>query len=79
MGCLLSTFSEGTNRTGRVDAVRALASISNNRLVSPQIVEAGGIGYLLSLAKNGNGLDKMFAKAALGNLADDAAALQVRE
>ena len=68
----------GTNATGRIDAVRALASISNDKRVNPQIVAAGGIGYLLSLSKNGSGLDKMFAKATLGNLADDTAALQIQ-
>ena len=68
----------GSTKGGRTDALRALASMSNEPPIRKTIVGAGALGYLISLKKSGRGLDMMFARATLGNLSEEAAALQIQ-
>ena len=60
----------------RLEAVRALSSLSSSENAKKEIVNAA-LGHLISLQK-GKGLEKMHALATLTNLAHDTAALRIQ-
>ena len=55
-------------KDARLEAVRALSNLSSNQEIKRKIVEAGALGYLISMSKSGVGLTKMYALATLTNV-----------
>ena len=62
----------------RLEAVRALSSLSSSENAKKEIVGNAALGHLISLSKSGKGLEKMYALATLTNLAHDTAALRIQ-
>ena len=62
----------------RLEAVRALSSLSSSEHAKKEIVGNAALGHLISLSKSGKGLEKMYALATLTNLAHDTAALRIQ-
>jgi hypothetical protein len=62
----------------RLEAVRAMSSLSSNENAKKEIVGNAALGHLISLSKSGKGLEKMYALATLTNLAHDTAALRIQ-
>ena len=65
-------------KDAKLEAVRALSNLSSNQEIKRKIVEAGALGYLISMSKSGAGLTKMYALATLTNLEHDTAALRIQ-
>ena len=66
------------NAEVRKQAVRCLSNLSTNRTISNEIVQAGILGYVISMAKSGTGLTRLFAAATLTNLQFDTAAVRIQ-
>ena len=65
-------------KAARLEAVRALSSLSSSERVRSKMIGNNALGYLISISKTGKGLEKMYALATLTNLAHDTAALRIQ-
>ena len=65
-------------KAARLEAVRALSSLSSSEGVRSKMIGNNALGYLISMSKTGKGLEKMYALATLTNLAHDTAALRIQ-
>lgn len=65
-------------KAARLEAVRALSSLSSSENVRSKMIGNNALGYLISISKTGKGLEKMYALATLTNLAHDTAALRIQ-
>jgi hypothetical protein len=65
-------------KAARLEAVRALSSLSSSETVRAKMIGNNALGYLISISKTGKGLEKMYALATLTNLAHDTAALRIQ-